>query len=280
MRTSNAMQLKALINARAKKSGIMPQRVLQGYLLERIMERVSLSHWRDCIVIKGGVLISSLIGADKRSTKDLDATVKGFPLTHENAEMAFKEIATIDANDGFSFEFVRTEDIREEDDYPGIRIHLEAHYESIESPVTIDVTTGDKITPEAIEYKYPLLFEDRTIALMAYPIQTILAEKLETVISRNIANTRMRDYYDIHMLWHSRGDEIDRDVLRAAFVATAEKRGSSSEMAHYRTALNRVIENGEMAQRWDRYAKQYSYVGDLTLAQTCETAIQIMSYIF
>ena len=152
------------------------------------------------MVIKGGMLISSLVGVDKRSTKDLDATVRGFPLTHENAERAFREIAAVKVDDDFEFEFVRTEDIRETDDYPGIRVHLLANYEKMSSPVTVDVITGDRITPEAIEYCYPLMFDDRALSLMAYPLATTLAEKLETVISRGIASTRPRDYYNLNML--------------------------------------------------------------------------------
>ena len=143
MRTKNAMQLKAIISNRAKEGGVPPQLVMQSYLLERLLERISLSPWRDSVVVKGGVLISSLMGVDRRSTKDLDATVRGFPLTHENAERAFREIAAVEADDDFSFEFVRTEDIRETDDYPGIRVHLLASYEKMRSPVTVDVTTGE-----------------------------------------------------------------------------------------------------------------------------------------
>lgn len=214
MRTKNAMQLKAIISNRAKEGGVPPQLVMQSYLLERLLERISLSPWRDSVVVKGGVLISSLMGVDRRSTKDLDATVRDFPLTHENAERAFREIAAVEADDDFSFEFVRTEDIRETDDYPGIRVHLLASYEKMRSPVTVDVTTGDKITPDAVEYSYPLMFDNRSLSLMAYPLPTTLAEKLETVVSRGIANTRPRDYYDLRMLWLTRRAEVEPDVLR------------------------------------------------------------------
>ena len=157
MRTKNAMQLKAYIRNRAKAEGVPPQLLMQNYLIERLLERISLSRWRDDVVVKGGMLISSLVGVDRRSTKDLDTTVRGFPLTHENAERAFREIAAVEADDDFSFEFVRTEDIRETDDYQGIRVHLLANYEKMSSPVAVDVTTGDRITPEAIEFRYPLL---------------------------------------------------------------------------------------------------------------------------
>ena len=222
MRTKNAMQLKAIIGNRAKESGVPPQLVMQNYLLERLLERISLSLWRNKVVVKGGMLISSLVGVDRRSTKDLDATVRGFPLTHESAERAFREIAAVEADDDFSFEFVRTEDIREADDYPGIRVHLLASYDKMRSPVTVDVTTGDKITPDAVEYSYPLMFDNRSLSLMAYPLPTTLAEKLETVVSRGIANTRPRDYYDLRTLWLTRKAEVELGVLRDALAATSE----------------------------------------------------------
>lgn len=279
MRTKNAMQLKAIISNRAKEGGVPPQLVMQSYLLERLLERISLSPWRDSVVVKGGVLISSLMGVDRRSTKDLDATVRGFPLTHENAERAFREIAAVEADDDFSFEFVRTEDIRETDDYPGIRVHLLASYEKMRSPVTVDVTTGDKITPDAVEYSYPLMFDNRSLSLMAYPLPTTLAEKLETVVSRGIANTRPRDYYDLRMLWLTRRAEVELDVLRDALAATSGKRGTLAAMGSYRAVMAEVASDAVMRDRWAAYARKYPYVGDMTLAGTCETVVAIMEAI-
>ena len=279
MRTRNAMQLKAQIRNKAKDVGTTPQLMMQNYLLERIIERISLSHLRDNVVIKGGVLISSLVGVDKRSTYDLDATIQGLLLTHENAEKAFREIIAVEADDGFSFEFVRTEDIREADDYPGIRVHLLAKYEKISSPLTADVTTGDKITPEAIEFSYPLMFEDRSVSLSAYPLATILAEKLETVISRDVGNTRPRDYYDLHMLWLARQAEVKPDVLREALEATAGKRGTIADMGKYHEVMERVSGDEIMLAHWAAYARRYPYVGDLTLQKTCGTVTDIMACI-
>ena len=279
MRTRNAMQLKAYIRNRARAEGVPPQLLMQHYLIERLLERISLSRWRDDVVVKGGMLISSLVGVDRRSTKDLDTTVRGFPLTHENAERAFREIAAVEADDDFSFEFVRTEDIRETDDYQGIRVHLLANYEKMSSPVTVDVTTGDRITPEAIEFRYPLLFDDRTITIMSYPLATTLAEKLETVISRSVANTRPRDYYDLRMLWLTRGDEVDLGVLREALTATAEKRGSLAAMGNYRTVMAQVATDVGMLGHWAAYVRGHPYVGDMTLEETCDTIVEIMEAI-
>lgn len=279
MKTKNAMQLKALIRNRAKDEGVPPQLVMQNYLLERLLERISLSPWRDGVVMKGGMLISSLVGVDKRSTKDLDTTVRGFALTHENAERAFREIASVDVDDNFTFEFVRVEDIRETDDYPGVRVHLIANYEKISSPVTVDVTTGDKITPEAIEYSYPLLFDERSITIMAYPLATTLAEKLETVISRDVANTRPRDYYDLWMLWATRRAEVDLGVLKRALEATAGKRGTLAAMGGYRDVMGRVSADEGMLGQWRSYALRYSYVGDMTLQDACAAVVSVMEAI-
>ncbi|XCB29265.1 nucleotidyl transferase AbiEii/AbiGii toxin family protein [Arcanobacterium hippocoleae] len=178
--------------------------MLQDYILERFLERLSRSKWKDSVILKGGMLIASFIGVESRVTKDLDTAIRGFTLNHESAALAFKEICTVAIDDGLSFEVIRSEDIREFDDYQGIRIFLKAHYPPMKIPISIDVTTGDVITPSAITYEYPLLFDNYTISLMAYPIETVLAEKLETVLSRGIANTRPRDFYDIYMLWQTK----------------------------------------------------------------------------
>lgn len=276
MRTKNAMQLKALIRNRAKEEGVPPQLVMQNHLLERLLERISLCSWRENVVVKGGMLISSLVGVDKRGTKDLDTTVRGFPLTHESAERAFREIAATEVGDDFTFEFVRTTDIRESDDYPGIRVHLLANYGKITSTVTVDVTTGDKITPGAIEYGYRLMFDDREISLMAYPLATILAEKLETVLSRGVTNTRPRDYYDLYTLWAMRESEVDVAVLREALTATADKRGSLETMFAYRETMAEVAADPGMLGHWEVYARDYPYVGELTLADACDTVVVIM----
>lgn len=165
MRMKNAMQLKAHVNNMAKKASIPTQALMQSYLLERLLERLSRSTWRDNIVIKGGVLISSLVGVSSRTTMDLDTTVRGFALTHDSVEKVFRDITAVQVDDDWKFEFDRIEDIRETDDYPGIRVHLKGSYAPMLAPLTIDVTTGDRITPDAVEYSYPLLFGEERSAL-------------------------------------------------------------------------------------------------------------------
>lgn len=276
MRTKNAMQLKARINARAKEAGIPAQSMMQNYLFERLLERLSRSKWRDNVVIKGGMLISSLVGVASRTTMDLDTTIIDFTLTHETAKAVFREVAAESADDDWSFKFDRTEDIRETDDYPGIRVHLKAVYPPMSVPLTIDVTTGDSITPGPIGYDYPLLFDEGSVRLMSYPLETVLAEKLKTVVSRGVTNTRLRDFYDIHLLWRTKNDSCDIPTLRKALKATCMKRGSTERIARWQVVLDEVASDQTMLAFWDKYMKKNPYASGIELAQCCETTKEIL----
>lgn len=276
MRTKNAMQLKARINTRAKEAGIPAQSMMQNYLLERLLERLSRSSWRDNVVIKGGMLISSLAGVASRTTMDLDTTVIGFTLTRESAERVFREVAAVSTDDDWDFEFDRTEDIRETDDYPGIRVHLRAVYPPMSVPLTIDVTTGDSITPGPIGYDYPLLFDKGSVRLISYPLETVLAEKLETVVSRGVTNTRPRDFYDIHLLWRTKGNGCEIPMLHRALEATCAKRGSTERMTHWQKVLDVVAADQTMLMLWNKYVSKNPYASGIELAQCCETAGKIL----
>lgn len=276
MRTKNAMQLKARINARAKNVGISAQSMMQNYIFERFLERLSKSKWRSNVVIKGGMLISSLVGVASRTTMDLDTTITGFTLTHESAEKVFREVAAVSVDDDWGFEFDRTEDIREADDYPGIRIHLKAIYPPMSVPLMIDVTTGDSIIPGPIAYNYPLLFDEGSVSLMSYPLETVPAEKLETVVARGVTNTRPRDFYDIHLLWRTRGDKCEIPTLREALERTCVKRGSMGMIARWETVLDEVATDQTMLALWGKYAKSNPYAAGIELTQCCETARKIL----
>ena len=215
MITKNPMQLKAFIKNKAAEKHISAQLVMQNYMLERLLERISLSPYKNNFILKGGFLISAIVGLDTRATMDLDTTIKGFTLTHEAIRKIFTEICAVQIADDVQFEVVGISDIRETDDYPGIRVALKANYPPISVPLTVDVTTGDMITPREVEYTFSLLFDDRTISILAYNLETVLAEKLETVLSRNIANTRPRDYYDVHILYALRGADHGLGVANA-----------------------------------------------------------------
>jgi hypothetical protein len=268
----NAMQLKAHVNNMAKEAGIPSQALMQSYLLERLLERLSRSTWRDNIVIKGGVLISSLVGVSSRTTMDLDTTVRGFALTHDSAEKVFRDIMAVKVDDDWEFELDRIEDIRETDDYPGIRVHLKGSYPPMLVPLTVDVTTGDRITPDAVEYSYPLLFGEGEISLMAYPIETVLAEKLETVVSRGVANTRLRDFYDIYVLLGVKRNEINMEILRNALASTCEKRSSQAAIARWADTLDDVAGDAAMLEQWAKYVRKNPYAKGIALQDCCKAA--------
>ena len=276
MRTKNTTQLKARVNSMAKEAGIPAQALMQSYLLERLLERLSRSKWRNNVIIKGGVLISSLVGVRSRTTMDLDTTVRGFALTHESAERAFRDIVAVQADDDWKFEFDRTEDIRETDEYAGIRVYLKGLYAPMVVPLTVDVTTGDRITPDAVEYSYPLLFDEGDISLMAYPIETVLAEKLETVVSRGVANTRPRDFYDIHVLLRVRRSDIDMETLRNALASTCEKRNSQAAIERWAEVLDDVAGDAVMQAQWVRYVRKNPFAKGISLQECCKTAKAVL----
>lgn len=222
------MQLKAIMKKLAKENQISAQLVLQNYMLERFLERVSLSPYRDNYIIKGGFLISSMVGLNSRATMDMDATIKGYPVTQDAVQKMIEQILTVPVDDDITFTFKSIGEIREGDEYTGYRVALTADFPPMAVPLKLDITTGDKITPREIQYDYKLMLEDRHIQVMAYNLATILAEKLETVISRSDQNTRPRDYYDVYILTKLQAENIDFPALGAALMATASKRGSDS----------------------------------------------------
>ena len=276
MTTKNPMQLKALIKKKAEEVNLPSQLVLQNYIMERLLERISLSEFRRNIVLKGGFLIAAIVGLDSRATMDLDATVKGLPMTNESIRSIFDEVCTIALEDNIEFNVSRITDIREGGDYPGLRVSLIANFPPLAIPLSVDVTTGDKITPSEIEYSVRLMFDDRSISLMGYNLETILAEKLETVLSRNITNTRPRDFYDIHLLYAMRSSECNIAVLKQALEETASSRGSLTIMERYRKTVADILESPQMQGFWKKYRDDYEYAKDVEFAETCATILRIM----
>jgi predicted nucleotidyltransferase component of viral defense system len=274
------MQLKALIKKKAEENHISAQLIMQNYMMERLLERLSISRYRQNFILKGGFLIAAIVGLDTRATMDLDTTVKGLTLAHESIRVIFEEICAIHVEDDIVFYVNRTSDIREGDVYPGMRVHLSANYPPLAVPLTIDVTTGDKITPKEVEYSFKLMFDDRSISILAYNLETILAEKLETVLSRSIANTRPRDFYDIHILYTLRGHECDVIVLRQALDETCRKRGSQSVLIQYRDTIEAIRSDAQMRGFWDKYRKEYTYADDISFDDTCATVLLIMENLF
>ena len=221
--TRSDASLKGKVKAMAKKHSLKPQELLQMYLFERLLIRLEKSDYAETFVLKGGLLISSMTGVAQRTTMDMDATVVGMDMDAETVSAAISSICSVDIGDGMEYSFERLEPIRADDEYANWRAHLRARYGKIDAPIKIDITTGDEIVPGRIEYSYPLMFEEGSAQLLSYPIETVLAEKLETVVSRGIANTRGRDFYDIHTLLRLKSKDIDRRSLREAIAATTSK---------------------------------------------------------
>ncbi len=268
-------QLKGAIRSMAAKKNLRAQEVLQMFLFERVLERLATSPYWNNFILKGGLLISSMIGISERTTMDMDTTVRGIQMEKDEIVAVIKAILAIDVGDGICFDFQKIEPIREDDAYNNFRVHLRARYGKIDSPMKIDVTTGDMITPAAIQYDFPLTFEEKTISVMAYTLETILAEKYETIIRRNIGTTRARDFYDLHMLYRSRKDEVRLDILRKAVLHTAQKRDSVEDIMDWKDILKDIREEPQLYLLWDNYLADNQYIGELKFHEVLDTVDEI-----
>lgn len=268
-------QLKGSIRSMAAKKNLRAQEVLQMFLFERVLERLANSTYKDNFILKGGLLISSMIGISERTTMDMDTTVRGIQMEEDEIVKAVKEIIFVDVGDGINFEYESIEPIREDDAYNNFRVHLRAKYGKIDSPMKIDVTTGDVITPAAIHYDLPMLFEDKSVSVMAYTLETILAEKYETILRRNVGTTRARDYYDLHTLFRSRKDEIRPDVLKAAVLHTAKKRDSVKDIEDWQEIIADIKTEPLMQSLWDNYVAENQYIGELSFEEVLKTVEEV-----
>ena len=275
----NAMQLKAIIKNLAKEKHISAQLVMQNFMLERLLERISVSKYQQNFILKGGFLIAAMVGLDTRATMDMDATIKGLTVNEQTIREMFEEICKIEINDDVTFSFQSIGEIREGDEYAGYRVSLSANYPPMAVPLKLDITTGDKITPKEIEYQFKLLLEDRNISVLAYNLETIMAEKLETVISRGDQNTRPRDYYDIYILIKLQYSNIEPRALKAALEATTKKRGSSEVVRDYRKIMDTVRNSGIMQKQWDNYQKDFEYATDIAFVDACDAVVQLVDSI-
>ena len=272
----NAMSFKAKIKQISRDRGITAQQVQQNYLIEAFLSKLAESDYRNSFIIKGGYLIGGMVGLDLRATRDLDTTIKGFELTPGNLERIAKDIVEIPTEESFTFKYEGVEEIREADDYPGYRVKLIATFEQIEEIVTIDVTTGDIITPTEVGFHFNKMFSDGKLELLTYPIETVLAEKLETILSRGIGTTRPRDFYDVFILSKLKADEIDYGVLAQALKNTKEKRKSVFELAEYESIIS-AINNSEFQRKlWGKYQKEYSYAKDTSFDTVLKEVLNMM----
>ena len=270
---TTARQLKDLIRNLSKKKSADAQILMRNYMMERFLERISLSEYKDKFILKGGMLVAAMVGLDARATMDLDATIKGANVSLTDVETIISNIIAIPIDDGVSFRIKRISEIMEEADYLGVRVSMETKFDGVITPLKIDISTGDVITPKEIRYRFNLMLEDRTIEVWAYNLETVLAEKLETIISRNVTNTRMRDFYDIYILQKLHGEQLKKQVLWNALVATAKKRGTLDliEAEDIREIFDEIEISSVMENLWKTYQKNYSYAVDISWHMVMES---------
>jgi len=277
MQGDKVHRLKAKIKNLALKNHISAQAVLQNFMLERLLERISISKYKEMVVLKGGMLIASLVGISSRTTMDMDATLRGYPLSEDAIRLAFAEICAIQLDDEVGFELDHIAPIREDDEYGGYRVAIIARYESINTPLKIDITTGDIITPGAVRYTFQSYFENKVIEVWAYTIETILAEKIETILRRSVLNTRPRDFYDVYIIMKTQRQAINQDVFVIALHATSEKRMSLAALQSKDEILRNIQSDSIMRQRWERYCKENYYANGIKFDQVIDVLLEIVN---
>ena len=264
---TSAMQLKSYIKNKSKQTGTHSNELLQNYMLERFLERISLSTYRENIILKGGFLIAAMVGVDKRSTMDMDTTVKGLPVNREEIEKMVREIIAVEVDDGVAFEIKSIKNIHDISEYDDYRVNLSATFLTVNVSMNIDITTGDSIIPLEIEYNYKLMFDERTIPIMAYNLNTILAEKIETILTRGVGNTRGRDFYDAYLLLSTNRDTLTQSELLHAIKAKAEERESIPAIEEHTKILSDIAASPDVAKIWDNYKKRYHYAEGIALSE-------------
>ena len=275
----NANSFKAKIKNISKDKGIPAQQVQQHYLIEQVLKLISTSSYRDSFIVKGGYLIGQMIGLDKRTTMDLDVTLKGTEMSRENLIHIFEEILCSNT-DGFSFSVDKLEPIRQDDEYGGFSLKLNATFDTLKEVVFIDITTGDKITPREITYSMTSIFTNESIKIWTYNLETVLAEKLETIISRGLASTRPRDRYDLFTLYKLRKEEINLEVLKNALENTAEKRKSKDTIYNWEEQVRGIEISDYQKELWIRYQRQFKYAKDISFDNSVQVIREIMQQIF
>lgn len=258
-----ARQLKDLIRNLSKEKSADAQILMRNYMMERFLERISLSEYRDKFILKGGMLVAAMVGLDARSTMDLDATIKGANIRVEDVEKLIAAITAVSIDDGVIFQVKNISEIMDEAEYPGIRVSMATLFDGVVTPLKIDISIGDAITPQEVLYSFKLMLENRTIDIWAYNLETVLAEKLETIIMRSVTNTRMRDFYDIFILQQIYGKTLKPAVLHDALLATAHNRGTERHLEEMEEVITEVDNSPVMQRLWMAYQKKFSYAADV-----------------
>ena len=272
----NRDSLKAKISKLVAKTNISNKYIIQTFMFEALLKRISVSEYKDKFIIKGGLLLSSIFGVNLRSTMDLDTTIKGLPLNMQTIENVFNKIISIDLADNVKLKIENIKDIRLEDEYSGFNVNLKAEFDGLKTNLLIDITTGDVITYKEVEFKYYTLFDDEAINIMTYNYETIIAEKFETIIFRNIDNTRMKDYYDLYMFVNLKWNEINKDILRKAIINTSKKRNTENYIEDANSYIEMIQEDDRLKSLWNSYVSNYEYAKDITFEDTIN-AIKVIN---
>lgn len=273
----NATQLKAKIKNFAKEKNIDSRTVLQEYVLERFIDRISKSKYKNDFILKGGMLISSMVGVDLRSTLDIDTTIKGFEFTLDKLNEVLNEIIETDIDDMFNFKILMNKKIMEETEYHGYRITLEANFDTISQKFKIDISTGDIITPNEVKYNIKKMLSDDKIEILAYNIETILSEKIHSIIQKGEDNTRARDYYDIYILEKTKKEEINNNILKEAIINKFEERKNSNLVSNIYLKVLDLEKNIKLKELWNEYRNKFTYAKDIKFEDTIKSLKNIVS---
>ena len=274
----NRDSLKAKASNLAKKTNIPNKYLIQDFMFEALLKRISMSIYKDKFIIKEGLLLSSIFGVNLRSTMDLDTTIKGLPLDRETITKVINEIINIDVEDYVKFEIENIKYIREEKLYSGFEVNLKAEFDGLKTNLMIDITTGDVITYKEVEFKYNTLFDNKTIDIMTYNYETIVAEKFESIISRNIDNTRMKDYYDLYMFVNLKWSDINKDTLRKAIINTSKRRETLDYIDNANKYIELISDDSRLKSLWNSYQNNYEYAKGIKFVETIN-AIKVISEI-
>ncbi len=274
----NRDSLKAKASNLSKKTNIPNKYLIQNFMFEALLKRISKSKYKDKFIIKGGLLLSSIFGVNLRSTMDLDTTIKGLSLDRETITKVINEIISIDLDDNVNLEIENIKDIREEELYSGFEVNLKAEFDGLKTNLMIDITTGDVITYKEVEFKYNTLFDNETINIMTYNYETIIAEKFESIISRNIDNTRMKDYYDLYMFVNLKWNDINKDTLRKAIINTSKARETLDYIDNASKYIELISDDERLKSLWNSYQNNYEYAKNIKFIDTIN-AIKVISEI-
>ena len=273
-------QLKALVRNRSHGDNAKAMTLIRNFVMERFLERMSLSKYSSNLILKGGLLVASMVGLENRATMDIDTTIRNYNLSTEDARKMVEDIIAVPLDDGIQFAIKGVESIMDAAEYPGIRFKLEAVLDSMKTPLKLDISTDDVITPGEVNYEYKLMFEERSIPLLAYNLETVLAEKMETIISRGTLNTRMRDYYDLMILNIIKSDAINYADLAKALEATSRKRNSYELLSGSKHILEQIKSDAGLMEQWGIYQHKYDYAADYAWVDVVKNVEQLFGKLY